>query len=281
MNADFAALAKRFPRKRAFVTGAGSGLGRAFARLLANSGWSLGLFDASAEHLVAAESEFSLPEIQVQAFPGDVTQSDELTVAVNSFAQTVDGLDLMINNAGVVAAGGIMEVPLEDWRWVIDINLMGVIHGCRAAIPHLQRSRNGLLLNIASAAAFASAPGMIAYNATKAGVLSVSETLAMELADSGIQVSVAMPGFFRSGLPATARAPEHIMARMRNAVESAPVSAEEIAAEILLQASASKTYIVLPKDYRALWRLKRWLPARYLKKFPQIRQRQMEAAQKK
>ena len=87
----------------------------------------------------------------------------------------------MINNAGVAGSGTLMEVPLEDWRWIVDINFMGVVHGARAAIPHLQRNGTGLLINVASAAAFASAPGMISYNATKAAVLSLSETLSGEL----------------------------------------------------------------------------------------------------
>ena len=100
---------------------------------------------------------------------------------MNSFAATHDGLDVMINNAGVAGAGTLMEVSLEDWRWIIDINFMGVVHGARAAIPHLQRNGTGLLINVASAAAFASAPGMISYNATKAAVLSLSETLSGEL----------------------------------------------------------------------------------------------------
>src|SRR5690606_40490173 len=127
-------------------------------------------------------------------------------------AVTHDGLDVMINNAGVAGAGALMETTLEDWRWIIDINLMGVVHGCRAAVPHLERNGCGLLMNVASAAAFSSAPGMAAYSATKAAVLSLSETLINELRPAGTQVSIVMPAFFRTNLfeslrgPAAARA---------------------------------------------------------------------------
>ena len=100
-----------------------------------------------------------------------------------------------------------MEVPLEDWRWIVDINFMGVVHGARAAIPHLQRNGAGLLINVASAAAFASAPGMISYNATKAAVLSLSETLSGELASTGTQVSVVMPTYFQTSLLESFRGP--------------------------------------------------------------------------
>src|SRR5918999_777792 len=190
MTNQFLRLNTRFPRKRAFITGASSGLGLALARALAGDGWTLGLFDRDVARLARVEADLSASGIPVLAYPGDVTLADELTVAVNSFAGTYDGLDVMINNAGVAAAGTLMEVPLEDWRWIIDINFMGVVHGARAAIPHLQRNGSGLLVNVASAAAFASAPGMSSYNATKAAVLSLSETLSGELAASRTQVSV-------------------------------------------------------------------------------------------
>jgi len=98
----------------------------------------------------------------VLAYPGDVTNADELTVAVNSFAATQDGLELMVNNAGVAGSGTLMEVSLEDWRWIVDINFMGVVHGARAAIPHLQRNGAGLIINVASAAAFAALPTILA-----------------------------------------------------------------------------------------------------------------------
>src|SRR5687768_10842825 len=136
----FASLNDRFPRKRAFITGAGDGLGLELAKALAADGWMLGLFDRNVERLASVEAKFSEAEIPALAYPGDVTHSDELTVAVNSFAATYDGLDLMINNAGVAVAGNLMEAPLEDWHWIIETNLMGVVHGCRAALPHLQRN---------------------------------------------------------------------------------------------------------------------------------------------
>ena len=182
MTPSFPQLARRFPAKRAFITGASSGLGLELARALGRDGWTLGLFDRNVERLAHVEEELSGAGLTVLAYPGDVTNADEFTVAVNSFAATHDGLDVMVNNAGVAGGGTLMEVPLEDWRWIIDINFMGVVHGARAAIPHLQRNGTGLMINVASAAAFASAPGMSSYNATKAAVLSLSETLSGELA---------------------------------------------------------------------------------------------------
>lgn len=277
MGSRFARLNSRFPRKRAFITGAGSGLGLELAKALADDGWTLGLFDRNLERLTTVEAKFAEAGVQLVAYPGDVTHADELTVAVNSFAATHDGLDVMINNAGVAGAGSMMEVSLEDWRWIIDINLMGVVHGSRAAIPHLQRNGSGLLINVASAAAFASAPGMISYNATKAAVVSISETLVNELRPVGTQVSVVMPTFFRSSLLETLRGPDHAREVAHQAMQRSAYPVEQAALDLLTQAADGRTYIVLPKAARMMWRMKRWMPLRFLDQVRHLTQRQSPA----
>lgn len=274
MAQRFARLNTRFPRQRAFITGASSGLGLALARALAADGWTLGLFDRNLERLTSVEAEFADAGVKLVAYPGDVTQADELTVAVNSFAASHGGLDVMINNAGVAAAGSLMEVSLEDWRWIIDINLMGVVHGSRAAIPHLQRNGTGLLINVASAAAFASAPGMVSYNATKAAVVSISETLVNELRSAGTQVSVVMPTFFRSSLLETLRGPDHARVQAHHAMQSSEYAVEDAARELLLESAAGQTYIVLPRAARKMWRMKRWMPVRFLERVRRFAYRQ-------
>jgi NADP-dependent 3-hydroxy acid dehydrogenase YdfG len=270
---QFARLNARFPRKRAFITGASSGLGLEIAKALAHDGWTLGLFDRNLERLASVEGELSDAGVSLLAYPGDVTHSDELTVAVNSFAAGRDGLDMMINNAGVAGAGTLMEVPLEDWRWIIDINLMGVVHGARAAIPHLQRNGKGLMINVASAAAFASAPGMGSYNATKAAVVSLSETLVNELLPIGTQVSVVMPTYFQSQLLDTARGPDQARRVAEDLMRKSDYQATDVARDVLTAAGDGKTYIVLPRAARSMWRLKRWMPERFLKLLPRLRER--------
>jgi len=264
MKQQFPKLNRRFPRRRAFITGAGSGLGLAFARALAGDGWSLGLFDRDLERLAAVEADLSASGIRVLAYPGDVTQPDELTVAVNSFAAANDGLDVMINNAGVAGGGGLMEVSPEDLRSILDINFMGVVHGARAAIPHLQRNGTGLLLNVASAAAFTSTPGMVSYNASKAAVLSLSETLAGELRPAGTQVSVAMPACFESNLLETSRGLAAIREQVAQRMAGPEWDAPGLAREVLRRAGAGRTYIVLPACARLMWLLKRWMPRLFL-----------------
>lgn len=273
MTAQFTRLASRFPRKRAFITGAGSGLGLAIAEALAKDGWSLGLFDFNLSRLAAVEEQLSRAGVSVVAYPGDVTHADELTVAVNTFATARDGLDLMINNAGVACAGTLMETSLDNWQWIVGINLMGVVHGCRAAIPHLQRNGSGLLINVASAAAFASAPGMISYNATKAAVLSISESLSNELRASGTQVSVVMPTYFKSGLLDSFRGSAEARSLAEQVMEQSAYTAVDVARDVLIEAGAGETYIVLPASARALWRFKRWMPRTFLKSIIAMRER--------
>lgn len=267
---DLAALAARFPRKRAFITGAASGLGLEIAQALASDGWVLGLYDRNVEQLAKVEAELSEKAVPALAYPGDVTHSDELTVAVNSFAGTYDGLDVMVNNAGVAVAGGLMEVPLDDWRWIIDINVMGVVHGCRAALPHLQRNGSGLIVNVASAAAFVSPPGMAPYDLTKAAVLSLSEALAAELRGAGTQVSVVMPTFFESSLLDSFRGPDASCEAAKQLMKASGYSAAEVAYAVLRQAGRGKIHIVLPRQARLLWKMKRWMPHFFIRRLARM-----------
>jgi len=257
-------LARRFPRRRAFITGAGSGLGLALARTLAQDGWALGLFDQDVECLAAVEADLSDQGISVYAYPGDVSHADELTVAVNSFAAGNDGLDLIINNAAAVVCGMLMDVSPKDWQWTIDTDLMGTVHGCRAAIPHLQRNGRGLIINVTSAAAFTAMPGMICYNTTKAAVLSLTETLRGELRSGGIQVSAALPAFFQSNLLEPLRGPPGQRHLARELMRTSIYTDSRAALDILVQAAAGKTHIVLPRHMRRWWLLKRWMPELFL-----------------
>jgi len=280
INTDSALLADRFPGRRAFITGAGSGLGLALARRLASAGWQLGLLDANAERLSVARAELDAAFRRTYVYHGDVRSGADLTDAIDSFAAATGGLELMVNNAGVACAGALHETPADDWRWIIDINLMGVVNGCRAASPHLGRSERSLLINVASAAAFVCAPHMGAYNATKAAVVALSETLAAELRPAGVQVSVAMPAFFRTALLDTMRAPPRELETARLLMESSRYTAEMAATDLLTEAAKGRSYIVLPKSLRKAWRYKRWFPKWFLRRFPALRARRNASMQR-
>ncbi|PRO16206.1 short-chain dehydrogenase [Acinetobacter baumannii] len=161
------------PSQKAYavVTGAGSGIGRSFAIELAKRGGSVVCADINLE---AAEETVTLLEQQgAKAFAMrcDVGDAEQ----VNHLAETAEILfghpvTLVINNAGVGLGGKFDELSLEDWNWVMNINLWGVIHGCHAFVPKFKKLGYGAIINVASAASYTAAPEMTAYNVTKAGV---------------------------------------------------------------------------------------------------------------
>ena len=173
-----AALDARFPNRRAVITGGASGLGLAAAELLAARGWKIALLDRDEPRLAsAAEALRALGSPHCEAFAVDTTDEAAVKFAVDAFAGRLGGIDLAINSAGVAAAGSLDETPSADWRWILEINVLGVVHSCRAEVPHMVAAGRGLIVNVASAAAFMSAPAMGAYNASKAAVAALSETL--------------------------------------------------------------------------------------------------------
>ena len=108
-----------------------------------------------------------------------------------------NGVDILINNAGVAAAGYFEKIPLDRWDWIIDINLKSIIYGCRAFIPQFKEQGSGYIVNVASNAGIASLPEMGSYNVTKAAAISASETLRTELSPRNIGVLSCAPHFSR------------------------------------------------------------------------------------
>ena len=272
-------LSRRFPSKRAFITGAASGLGLSMAQLLARDGWTLGLLDIEREALEGAVAQLRTSGASgVTAYPGDVASHEFVAASVAGFAQANQGLDVIVNNAGVAVAGAVDAIPVDDWNWIVGINLLGVVWGCRAAVPVMKSQGSGLIFNVASSAGFAAAPQMSAYNATKAGVISLSETLASELAGTGLQVSCAMPGFFRTHLLDHMRAPPEENRLAHRIMDNSGHDPDEAALALLGAAAGGELYIVWPPEYRWAWRLKRWFPLWFLKRVQSFRDAQARKA---
>lgn len=259
-------LAAWLSGRRAFITGGGSGLGLALATELARDGWTLGLLDREPARLTAAAAALGAAGARaVHCFNADVTDEAAFGAALGDFVARAGGLELMVNNAGVAIAGSVEATPVADWRWGLEINVVGPALGCRLALPVMRRAGRGLIINIASAAAFAAAPQMAAYNASKAAVVALTETLAAELGGSGVRALVAMPGFIQTRLLETMRAPAAEAAAARRVMGASRYSAERAATEILAAAAHGRLYAVLPGSYAALWRLKRLLPRLFVR----------------
>ena len=272
-------LSRRFPSKRAFITGAASGLGLAMAQLLARDGWTLGVLDLDREALESAVTRLRTSgAANVTAYTGDVAAHEFVAASITGFSQANQGLDVMVNNAGVAVAGAVEATPVDDWNWIVGINLLGVVWGCRTVLPVMKRQGSGLIFNIASSAGFAAAPQMSAYNATKAGVIALSETLASELAGTGLQVSCAMPGFFRTHLLDHMRAPPEENRLAHRIMDNSGHDPDEAALALLGAAAAGELYVVWPPEYRWAWRLKRWFPRWFLKRVQSFRDAQARKA---
>src|SRR5882672_8399347 len=263
-------LAVQFPRKRAIVTGAASGLGFAFAQQLSQAGWTLGLMDRSAAELASGRNSLARADQTLYTYHVDVADAEGFSAAVARFAQAEHGIDLFINNAGVATGGDFLATPLEDWRWIVDINLLGVVHGCRAALQHMQTAQSGCIINIASAAAFACGAHTSAYSVTKAGVVALSECLMQEFAGEGLRVTVAMPGFFPTKLLDGSRGAPAVAATARRLMEASSVNADEVASIILDAAGRRRVHVIVPGEYRKLWRWKRWFPGHFVRNFPKF-----------
>jgi short-subunit dehydrogenase len=271
---SLASLDAKYPAKRALITGGASGLGLATAELLAARGWRLGLLDRDAAGLATAAAALRArgsPLCEIYAV--DTTDEAAVRTAVDSFAAHCGGLDFAMNSAGVAVAGGMLETPAADWDWIMNINVLGVAHCCRAELPQLVASGGGIVINIASAASFVCGGQMSAYNASKAAVVALSETLYQEFADQHVHVAAAMPGFFRTRLMDHARAPADAAGFAQKMMQASNLEADTVALEIISRAAAGATHIVLPGRYRWLWRFKRLAPRAYLRWMAALRRR--------
>lgn len=216
-------------QNRMMITGAGSGLGREIALRWARDGWRLALADVNEAGL--AESLKLVREAGGDGFTQrcDVRDYSQLTALAQSCEEKFGGIDVIVNNAGVASGGFFGELSLEDWDWQIAINLMGVVKGCKAFLPLLERSK-GKIVNIASMAALMQGPAMSNYNVAKAGVVALSESLLVELALVEVGVHVVCPSFFQTNLLDSFRGPSPEMKhQVGKLLESSPISAADIA----------------------------------------------------
>jgi NADP-dependent 3-hydroxy acid dehydrogenase YdfG len=257
---------KRFPLKRVTITGAGSGLGRAMALEFARKGWKVGVNDIDMQMAQETLELIKQAGGDGMATECDVTKFSELENLATRLDQEWGGVDIIINNAGVAAGGFMEEHAVEDWEWLLGVNLMGVVHGCKAFIPVLERQGQGHIVNIASAAGIACLPEMSIYNVSKAAVISLSETLRVELSVKNIGVTVVCPSFFKtdllSGMLVTHKR-QQIMAE--NAMEDATVTAEEVAKDIYRAVEKDRFFVTSMKDIKRIRRFKRFLPETFLK----------------
>ena len=246
---------------RCVLTGAASGFGRAFAEELALRGGDLVLSDVD----VPGAEETARRCLAAGARSAKVVRCDVTHVTdVEALAAAAGGpVDLVVNNAGVSSAGRIGEQSLDDFRWTVEVDLFGVVNGCHVFVPLLKRQGHGHVLNVASAAGLVHAPRMAAYNVAKAGVVALSETLAIELAGSGVGVTVLCPTFFKTGIVSSGRFTDEATRLLAERLIAKGISAPEVARAALLSIERGELYSVPMADGRWAWRLRRAVPGSF------------------
>ena len=185
--------------KTAFVTGGASGIGLALGRAFVQTGMNIMLADIETDALEAAVESLRGSGTEVRGIVCDVADPLSVERAAEASCQAFGNVHVVCNNAGVAAPGGIDDISLDNWRWVLDVNLMGVLHGIRSFLPHIRaHGEGGHIVNTASMAGMIAGPGFSPYAASKFAVVAMSEGLAAQLKPLGIGVSVLCPGFVRT-----------------------------------------------------------------------------------
>jgi NAD(P)-dependent dehydrogenase (short-subunit alcohol dehydrogenase family) len=253
-------------KKTIAITGAGSGFGAALAHKYASDGWNVAVTDIDEQR--ARQTLFEFEKFGGDSFfmQLDITRSDQWQQLHDTVLERWGGLEVLVNNAGVAAAGNVEDTSMEDWQWILDIDLMGVVRGCHQFAGLMKRQKTGHIVNISSFAALAGLPHITAYGVAKAGVVALSEALRVEMYPHGVGITVACPAFVKTGLLDTFRSnkPE-TRAKVTNWMETSGVSAEQVAEEIATAVRKNKFLLLTHAQTRTAWRLKRWLPERYFR----------------
>jgi len=192
--------------KAVLVTGAGSGIGRATALECARRGASLLLCDIDEAGLGETRSEAEALGSEVLARRVDVSSAEEMRAFADDVHAGREAVDLLVNNAGVAVGGGFLETTLDDWDWILGVNLRGVVYGCHAFAPAMvRRGRGGHVVIVSSMAGYTPVEGLAAYCTTKFAVLGLAESMADELGQHGIGVTAICPGIIDTPITRNAR----------------------------------------------------------------------------
>lgn len=261
----FRSSTRRSQDAAAVITGAGSGIGRAFATELGRRGGRIVCSDVDEASARATANAITAAGGRATALHCDVSHIDDVRQLAAGAQSWFDGPPtLVINNAGVGAGGApIGQTDLDDWNWVLGINLWGPINGCHVFTPILRAAGYGGIINVASAAAFGAAPGMAAYNVSKAGVLSLSETLASELSGTGINVTVLCPTFVKTNILESGRISTQSTQLADKLMRWTGFSADRVAAKCLDTNDRGGLYCMPQPDARIGWGIKRFTPTVY------------------
>ncbi len=230
--------------KRALVTGAAQGIGLAIATRLAQGGASVVLTDLDEQKVVAAAAALEGARAGLRA---DVTNPEDVESSLGEAAERLGGLDVIVNNAGVEIGKPLVETGTEEFRTLLDINVIGVFHGIKYGAPHLAPTK-GTLINMASVAGLGGAPLLGAYCASKGAVMRLTEVAAIELREAGIRCVAVCPAFVDSPMvdrliPAIEELTGQDFGALAGQVQSRLGTVEDVAEGVAFLASDDSSWI--------------------------------------
>lgn len=192
--------------KTAFVTGGASGIGLALGQAFAQAGMKVMLADVETDALEAAVESLRHVGSDVRGIACNVADPASVERAAQASFEAFGNVHVVCNNAGVAAGGGIDNISIDNWRWVIDVNLMGVLYGIRSFLPHIRaHGEGGHIVNTAAMAGMSGGLGLSPYTASKFAVVGMSEGLAAQLKPHGIGVTVLCPSYVRTRIGESGR----------------------------------------------------------------------------
>lgn len=249
--------------RRVLITGAGSGFGLALAQRYARTGARVACVDLTVER--AEVGRASLTGDGHLALATDVGDDAAMQALHDAVMAAWGGVDVLVNNAGIASAGALVDTTMDEWRRILEIDLLGVVRGCRLFVPHMIAAGRGQVLSTASFAGLAGAPGIMSYGVAKAGVVALSDQLRAELHGTGVRVGVICPAFFRTNLMETAIADDATKAKVQRWMDRSP-DKPDVVADRAFAAAERGDFLILPTQREpGRWRMKRWFPGLYFR----------------
>ncbi|MCA1840613.1 MAG: SDR family NAD(P)-dependent oxidoreductase [Actinomycetota bacterium] len=257
------------------ITGAAQGIGRAMALEFAKRGAHLSLSDIDGSLLDALKQQVEAAGAKAIASVTDVTKEEQIDAMIKATVDELGSLDVFVSNAGVSVSGSAEAMPLEDWHWIMDINVWSHVYAIRAALPLMKAQGSGHLVHVSSAAGIMGTPALSAYCMTKFAVFGLAESLAISLHGTGIGVSVVCPLWVNTDIslhgrttmdPSLGLDVEASMELAREMLRQAGIPPEKVASDVADAVQAGR-FLVLPHPEVLGWAQKKWAdPDTYIAK---------------
>ena len=259
-----------FKGKRAFITGAASGIGRALAKALAEEEVEVALCDWDKGAVEKTLSDIKAMGGKGEAYGLDVSQRDAVHALADKLLAQKGGIDIVINCAGVAQSALIENLTYDDLEWVMGINFFGMVYGTKAFLPHLLQKGEGHIVNVSSVFGLFSVPSQSAYNAAKFGIRGFTEALRHELRETEVVVSSVHPGGVSTNIVRNMRRPqienvEEAMEEFDQRFQEIAHTSSEDAAQIIIKGmKKGKMRILIGKDAHIMDAIVRLFPVRYM-----------------